>query len=111
MEINGRIVGGVTILDLRGKLVLDEDLMRLREEVDSVVGRRGKLLLNLEAVPYIDSAGLGEIVRTQAAVSRDGEKLKLLHVNKRVQDVLSTAHLQSTLEVYDSEAAALESFS
>jgi anti-anti-sigma factor len=111
MEIHGRVVGSVRILDLKGKLVLDEGLTRLRDEIESARREGHDLLLNLAAVPYIDSAGLGEIVRSQAALGRPGEKLKLLHVNERVRDLLSVAHLHSILEVFDSEEAAVESFS
>jgi anti-sigma B factor antagonist len=111
MEIVGRVVGNVTILELRGKLVLDEELRRLRAEVDSVVDQGRELLLNLQAVPYVDSAGLGEIVRTHATVCRQGGRLKLLHVNERIQGLLAIAHLQSVVETFDSEAAALRSFS
>jgi len=110
MNIQGRVAGNVTILELQGKLVLDDGLRRLRDEVDAAVREGRELLLDLQGVPYVDSAGLGEIVRTHATVCRQGGRLKLLHVNERIQGLLLTAHLQSVVETFDSEAAALKSF-
>jgi anti-sigma B factor antagonist len=70
-----------------------------------------KLLLNLEGVPYIDSAGLGEIVRTFTTVSRQGGKLKLLNLTKRIEDLLSITKLLTVFETFESEADAIKSFS
>jgi anti-sigma B factor antagonist len=72
MQIEERVVEGVTILDLKGKMTLGEGDELLKDKINSLIQQdRKKLLLNLEGVPYIDSAGLGEIVRT--TVSRRGE--------------------------------------
>jgi anti-sigma B factor antagonist len=70
-----------------------------------------KLLLNLEGVPYIDSAGLGEIVRTFTTVSRQGGKLKLLNLTKRIEDLLSITKLLTVFETFDSEPEAIKSYS
>ena len=68
-------------------------------------------MLNLEDVPYIDSAGLGEMVRTYTTVSRQGGSLKLLNLTKRITDLLSITKLLTVFETYDSEADAVRSFS
>jgi len=112
MEIEERIVNSVTILDLKGKLILGEGDEMLRDKVNSLVHQgRKNILLNLEGVPYIDSAGLGEVVRTYTTVSRQGGKLKLLHLTKRIQDLLAITKLLTVFETYDSEPEALKSFS
>jgi anti-sigma B factor antagonist len=112
MEIEERVVNSVTILDLKGKLILGEGDELLRDKVNSLVHQgRKNILLNLEGVPYIDSAGLGEVVRTYTTVSRQGGKLKLLHLTKRIQDLLSITKLLTVFETYDSEPEALKSFS
>ena len=112
MEIEERVVNSVTILDLKGKLILGEGDEMLRDKVNSLVHQgRKNILLNLEGVPYIDSAGLGEVVRTYTTVSRQGGKLKLLHLTKRIQDLLSITKLLTVFETYDSEPEALKSFS
>ena len=73
MQIEERVVDGVTILDLKGKMTLGEGDELLKDKINSLLQQEKKqLLLNLENVPYIDSAGLGEIVRTYTTVSRQG---------------------------------------
>ncbi|MGI8671287.1 MAG: STAS domain-containing protein [Luteitalea sp.] len=112
MRIDERVVGGVTILDLSGKMTLGEGDELLREKIASLVNAGQKqLLLNLEGVPYIDSAGLGEIVRTYTTVSRQGGKLKLLNLTKRIEDLLSITKLLTVFETYDTEAEAIQSYS
>ena len=58
-------------------------------------------MLNLEGVPYIDSAGLGEVVRTYTTVSRQGGSLKLLNLTKRIEDLLSITKLLTVFETFD----------
>ena len=78
--------------------------------LESTPASAAALLLNLEGVPYIDSAGLGEIVRTYTTVSRQGGKLKLLNLTKRIQDLLSITKLLTVFETYEEEAEAIKSF-
>ncbi len=112
MEIEQRAANGVTILDLKGKLVLGEGDELLRDKINSLLHQGLKhIVLNLEGVPYIDSAGLGEIVRTYTSVSRQGGKLKLLNLTKRIQDLLSITKLLTVFETFESEAEAVKSFS
>jgi anti-sigma B factor antagonist len=112
MQIEERSAGDVIVLDLKGKMTLGEGDELLKDKINSLVqqGRR-KILLNLEGVPYIDSAGLGEIVRTYTTISRQGGSLKLLNLTKRITDLLSITKLLTVFETYDSEADAVRSFS
>ena len=111
MEIAERTVNDVTILDLKGKMTLGEGDELLKDKINSLLsGGRKKLLLNLEGVPYIDSAGLGEVVRTYTTVSRQGGSLKLLNLTKRIEDLLSITKLLTVFETYESEAEAVQSF-
>lgn len=111
MQIEERVVGDVTILDLKGKMTLGEGDELLKDKVNSLThqGQR-KLLLNLEGVPYIDSAGLGEIVRTYTTVSRQGGALKLVNLTKRITDLLSITKLLTVFETFDEEKEAVASF-
>jgi anti-sigma B factor antagonist len=111
MQIDERVVGDVTILDLKGKLTLNEGDALLKDKVNSLIleGQK-KLVINLEGVPYIDSAGLGEIVRTYTTVSRQGGRLKLLNLTKRIQDLLSITKLLTVFETYENEEEAVRSF-
>jgi anti-sigma B factor antagonist len=111
MQIEERVVGDVTVLDLKGKMTLGEGDELLKDKINSLIqqGHR-KLVLNLEGVPYIDSAGLGEIVRTYTTVSRQGGKLKLLNLTKRIQDLLAITKLLTVFETFDGEEEAVKSF-
>jgi anti-sigma B factor antagonist len=111
MEIAERVVNDVTVLDLKGKMTLGEGDELLKDKINSLLSQgRKKLLLNLEGVPYIDSAGLGEVVRTYTTVSRQGGSLKLLNLTKRIEDLLSITKLLTVFETYDSESEAVTSY-
>ena len=112
MEIQERTLQDVVVLDLKGKLTIGEGDELLKERISNLVqqGHR-KLLLNLEGVPYVDSAGLGEIVRTYTTVSRQGGKLKLVNLTKRITDLLAITKLLTVFETYESEDEAVRSFS
>lgn len=112
MQIDERSAGDVTILDVKGKMTLGEGDEVLKNTIDRLIQRgRKKLVLNLADVPYIDSAGLGEIVRTYTTASRQGGSLKLLGLTKRITDLLSITKLLTVFETYDNEADAVRSFS
>ena len=112
MQIEERAVGDVMVLDLKGKITLGEGDELLKDKVNSLVNQgHKKIVLNLAEVPYIDSAGLGEVVRTYTTVSRQGGSLKLLNLTKRITDLLSITKLLTVFETFDSENEAVRSFS
>jgi anti-sigma B factor antagonist len=111
MVIEERNIGDVTVLDLKGKMTLGEGDELLKDKINSLIHQgQKKLLLNLEGVPYIDSAGLGEIVRTYTTVSRQGGNLKLVNLTKRITDLLSITKLLTVFETFETEPEALKSF-
>ena len=111
MQIEERAVGDVVVLDLKGKITLGEGDELLKDKVNSLVNQgHKKIILNLADVPYIDSAGLGEVVRTYTTVSRQGGSLKLLNLTKRITDLLSITKLLTVFETFDSENDAVRSF-
>jgi anti-sigma B factor antagonist len=112
MQIEERSIGDVIVLDLKGKITLGEGDELLKDKVNSLVNQgHKKIVLNLAAVPYIDSAGLGEVVRTYTTVSRQGGSLKLLNLTKRITDLLSITKLLTVFETFDTENEAVRSFS
>ena len=112
MQIEQRAVGDVTVLDLKGRVTLGEGDELLKDKVNSLLNQGlKKIVLNLADVPYIDSAGLGEIVRTYTTVSRQGGSLKLLNLTKRITDLLSITKLLTVFETFESESDAVRSLS
>src|SRR5580765_4053929 len=112
MQIDERAVGDVVILDLKGKITLGKGDELLKDKVNSLVNQgHRKILLNFADVPYVDSAGLGEIVRTYTTVSRQGGNLKLLNLTKRITDLLAITKLLTVFETFEAENDAIRSFS
>ena len=111
MQIEERSAGDVTILDLKGKMTLGEGDEALKDKINSLVlqGRK-KLVLNLADVPYIDSAGLGELVGSYASVTHGGGSIKLLHPQAKVHDLLQVTKLYTVFVAFDDENEALRSF-
>lgn len=110
LEIAERDVDDVTVLDLQGHLVLDETEQFRRRVEDLVQKRRLKILLNLEDVTYIDSAGVGMLVGKYLSVRRMGGDVKLLHLSRRSYRVMTITRLLSVFESFDAEDQAIASF-
>ena len=112
MTIEERVSGAVTILAVRGRMtaeVLPD--MFLAEKVRPLLQAGHKqIVLNLEAVPYVDTTGLCNIVEAYITTKRQGGSLKLLHLTAHVREMLMMTRLLTVFEAYDSEADAVASF-
>jgi anti-sigma B factor antagonist len=111
MHINQRIVGDVAIVEVIGDIVANSGDALLKDKVGSL-RQQGytRVVVDLGKVPYMDSAGLGDLVLAYATMKKSGGTLKLMRVTKRLQDVLTITKLVSVFDTYDDEAAALASF-
>ena len=111
MDIDKRRIGDVTILDLKGKLTIGGGAELLHDTVTSVVfqGDR-KLLLNLAGVPYMDSGGLGELVRCSWVVTKVSGSVKLVNLTSKITDLLAITKLTNVFDTFDSEDEAVRSF-
>lgn len=110
LQIGERNVDEVTVLDLQGRLVLDET-EHFRRRVDDLVQKdRLKVLLNLKDVTYIDSAGVGMMVGKYLSLRRKGGDVKLLHLSPRSHRVMTITKLLTVFEAFDSEDQAIASF-
>ncbi len=111
MDIKERVVDGVSVLDLSGKIVLGEGDGQIRERIkDLLADGQRKILLNLGDVSYIDSAGLGALISSYTTTKREGGQLKLVSLTKRIQDLLAITKLITVFDTYDAEAEAIDSF-
>ncbi len=108
---NLREVGGVTVVDLSGRITLGEGSGVLRDTVRELLSKGQKnVLLNLGDVSYIDSSGLGELVSSYTTAANQGAKVKLVHVQKKVHDLLQITKLYTVFESFEDEAAGIASF-
>jgi len=111
MKTKVRNIGKVSVLDLSGKITIGEGDVILREEVNKLLETdRKSILLNLDKVTYMDSAGIGELVACFKRASEAGARLKLLNPSGRVSDLLSLTKLQQVFEIFAEEKEALVSF-
>ena len=97
--------------DVEGKILLGEGDVQLKRKIDELVEKKQiSLVLNLANVPYMDSGGLGEIVRSFTTVKRAGGELKLLNATSRISDLLTITKLYTVFDIHEDEAKAVSSF-
>jgi len=111
LKITSREVEGVAVLALEGRIVLGEESNALRENVKKLLAENKKdIVLTMDNVTYIDSAGLGTLVAAHHSARSQGAALKLSNLGSKFQEVLQVTRLLTVFEVFDSEAAAVRSF-
>jgi anti-sigma B factor antagonist len=111
LKMTERMVDGVSVLDLEGRIVLGEESGALRERVKSMLNEnRKRIILNMGNVSYIDSAGLGALVASFTSAKNQGANLKLVNLGSKFREVLQVTKLLTVFDVYDSEQAAIASF-
>lgn len=111
LKTSTRLVQNVVIVDTIGELRLGEATDAMRKVVSGLLqqGYRN-ILLNLGDVRHVDSAGIGELMSCYTSVNNQGGKLKLLHLNKNVRNLLQITRLYTIFEVEDDEQKAIASF-
>ena len=119
LQYKNRQQGDVTILDLSGRISVGEALAFgpgsgvVLGDVVRELAQKGqtRILLNLKDVKYIDSSGIGDLVRSATSLRRQGGDLKLLSPASMVLEVLHITRLDKILEIKDDEVLAVQSFS
>jgi anti-sigma B factor antagonist len=111
LKMTVRMSANVAIVDLSGRLTLGEPVGSLRDTLKDMISRgQSNILLNLAGVSYIDSSGLGELVGGYATVGNRGGRLKLLHVQDRVHELMQITKLYTVFETFTDEGQAIQSF-
>jgi anti-sigma B factor antagonist len=107
-----RVVDGVAVVAMEGRIVLGEESTALREKVKSLLASGQKMIvLNMANVTYIDNSGLGALVASHTSARSQGATLKLSNLGTKFQEILQVTKLVTVFEVYPSESAAVASFS
>lgn len=110
LSLSTRTRDGILIVDCVGRIVLGEESAYLRDTVKKLIVEKKNLVLNLSAVTYIDSAGLGTLVSLYTTARNSGGSIKLANLTQRVGDLLQVTKLVTIFDVYDSEQRAVDSF-
>lgn len=108
VEITSRLVSGVVILDVTGRLCFLD--VALRDQVNELLdeGHR-EFVLNLAGVPYIDSFGLGQLVSIGTSIRSQKGELVLLQPTDHVQQLLELTKLNTVFHILGEEAQAVTS--
>lgn len=111
LKITDREVDGITVVDMDGRIVLGEESNSLRERVKGLLAdNKRRIVLNMNNVTYIDSAGLGTLVATYHSARNQGATMKLANLGSKFREVLQVTKLLTVFEVHDSETSAVQSF-
>ncbi|PYX08587.1 MAG: anti-sigma factor antagonist [Acidobacteria bacterium] len=111
MEVSTRQMGDVVVLEVSGRITVGEGNIMLREMVRDVANKGStKIVLNLSEVNYVDSSGVGELVKSLTTIRSRGGELKLANLNKRVHDLLQMTRLSKVFDIQKDEASAVASF-
>ena len=111
MKAKVREIGHVTVVDVSGKITIGEGDVVLRERVHELLdGGRRHILLNLDRVSYMDSAGIGELVACYKKAQEIKGTVKLLNPSGKVYDLLQLTKLEEVFEIFRDEKEALVSF-
>jgi anti-sigma B factor antagonist len=105
-----RHLGDIAVVDMVGRITFGEGNVMLRDTVrDLLAEGHKKILLNLQGVHYVDSAGIGEMVRTHATIRNQGGHLRLCNLTNLVNDLLQKTRLHSVFDIHPDEASAIQS--
>ena len=112
LKITNSEVDGTSVVALDGRIVLGEESTALREKLKGLIAEGKKqIVLNMDNIKYIDSAGLGILVAAHFSAKTHGASLKLSNLGSRFQEVLQITKLLTVFDVYNTEAEAVGSFS
>jgi anti-sigma B factor antagonist len=110
LKINSRTFGDVNVIDCAGRIVFGDEASQLRETIKKQLLANSRIVLNLADVNYIDSGGIGTLVSLFTSARNAGGDIKLLHLTKRVGDLLQITKLITVFESYDDEQKAVSAF-
>lgn len=112
MQFSERTVSGVTVLDLKGKIMIGVGDVALREAVRKALDEgKTKILINMEGVTTMDSSGIGELVHSYTSTANRGGRLKLTKLPPKISDILHITQLITIFDVFENETEAVQSFS
>ena len=111
MKIEKRKKGNVTIIDLKGKILFGDGIDELRQSINAAIKDSEKqLVLNFADVPYLDSTGLGEVVRSYTTLKKEGGTVKIANLTNKVKDLMMVTKLITVFETFENENEAVKSF-
>ncbi len=100
---------GIKVIRPHGKIVSGPKVMKLKKTINNLIDDGDKeLILDFDKVPFMDSTGLGVLIAAYTSIQKEDGKMKLVHVDKKIKDLLTITKLLSLFDCYDSEADAVK---
>jgi anti-sigma B factor antagonist len=110
LKMETDISGDVIILYCAGRLVFGDETAAFRERIKNILRGSHQIVLNLSAVEYVDSGGLGTLVGMLASTRNRNGEIKLVRPNKRVAELLQRTRLNNVFKSYDTDEDAVAAF-
>ena len=111
LKTSSRMYGLALILDCHGRIVFGDETAHLRQQVMELLGQAPNVVLNLSNVSFIDSSGVGELIRLLTTAARAQKTIVLAGLTGRVRDVLQITKLATVFETYATAIEAAEALS
>jgi anti-sigma B factor antagonist len=111
LKMTNQDVGGISVVVLDGRIVLGQESNSLRQKIKGMAAAgTQKIVLNMDNVKYIDSAGLGTLIAAHVSAKAQGTSVRLCQLGKKFREVLQITRLLTIFDVYDTQAEAVGSF-
>jgi anti-anti-sigma factor len=110
-EVHTREIGRVVVIEAVGRFTLTDGRTKLGDVIHVTAASGTKrYILNLARVEFIDSFGIGELVRSYSVVRQAGGAMKVVAVNSKVMQVLTISRLDTIFDIYPDENAELDRY-
>lgn len=110
LKLTTRWTEAIPIVVCRGRIIGGAESVALREHLNNELSQQALVILDFREVDFIDSSGLGMLVRLAMQLNKDGGDLKLCYVSSRIQQTLKSTKVNDILKFYPSEAEAIAAF-
>jgi anti-sigma B factor antagonist len=107
LRLESRPVGEVLVIQCHGRIVSGNEVFTLHAQVGDSLDKYGDVVLQLDDVEFVDSSGLGALVRLMQSARAKGGDLKLSGVPERILKTLQMTGLLSQFETYDTVEEAI----
>lgn len=107
LRLESRPIGEVFVVQCHGRLVAGNEVFTLHSQVGDAIDKYGDVVLQLDDLEFVDSSGLGAMMRLMQAARSKGGDVKLSGIPPRIRKILQLTHLLPQFESYDSMEEAI----
>jgi anti-anti-sigma factor len=108
LDLERRQSGDIMVIHCRGRMVYRDEAAAVSQVVSEALRTSQEVVLDLEGVQGMDSAGLGELVVAHVSAEEQGKTVKIVGANRAVSELLELTNLITVLATYPNVAAAME---